>query len=300
MKKSLWQAIRLFNFHEQIIIFIGLVLYKFNLVVSAKVSHLLTDCNRLVKIIEHGAIINKSTKNLFKAVLYINKKPVTLYLRKYSSDVQVFELVIVKEEYNILTAGLLLDDGKSEKVIVDAGGNIGLTSIYLFAFYPNTKFIIIEPDEQNFLLLRKNLSINKITNVCLLKKALWINNEKLIINNSFRDGKNWSLTVDKFNQDNHTNRNITTEGISLQEICDQNEIVKIDLLKIDIEGAERFLFNNELFLDTVKSKVRNLIIEIHDEFEVRNTISEKMSLLSFVREECGDITLFKKNPIQHI
>jgi FkbM family methyltransferase len=295
MKQSLRKAIALFNFSERLSIYTGLFFNKLNLKKSAKATALLQICDKYVRFIEQGVHFSRKKNNHIKASVGINQKLVSVYLRKNSSDLQVFESVIILEEYKIAVAKTNKQERRAEKIIVDAGGNIGLTTIYLHAFFPGARFFIIEPDANNFSLLKMNLEENKITSATLYKKALWVNQEKLVINNSFRDGKDWSLTVEKANTDVDREGIDFIEGITLQEICTAASIETIDLLKIDIEGAERFLFTNASFLQSVSNLVSNLVIEIHDEFNIRETINEKMLQSGFVQTDVGEITLYSKN-----
>jgi FkbM family methyltransferase len=298
MKPSLRKAISMFTFYEQVQIVVGILCIKMKQKISLRVSELLSDCNTYVQLIEQNVIFYKGRNKLIKASLLLNKRQVSVFLRKNSSDIKVFRSVIMNEEYKV-AAQKLLTDNKPEQVIVDAGGNIGLTTIYLHSFFPNARYFIIEPDEKNFIILKMNLDKNNITSATLFKNALWTSNEALQINNSFRDGKEWSLTVEKINGEMDSD-NSFIKGIILEEICSAGKIKEIDLLKIDIEGGERFLFKDAAFLKILDTTVRNLIIEIHDEFNIRNTINSEMKTMGFGEMNTGSVTLFSKEtyPIQ--
>ncbi|MEJ8842209.1 FkbM family methyltransferase [Lacibacter sp. H375] len=286
MKQSLRKAVALFNFSDQLYIYIAVFCFKIKRQAPAKAAALFQNCNEYVRLIEHGVSFVNCSNDLVKASLTINQQHTTVFLRKHSSDLQVFESVIQHGEYKIVTEKV-----KNCNIIVDAGGNIGLTTVYLHAYYPNARFVIIEPDKNNFSLLQKNLEHNNIGNVKLFNKALWVSNEKLMISHSFRDGKEWSLTVEKANGAPQ-NGNDFLEGISLKEICATSSIEMIDLLKIDIEGAERFLYQSDDFLQAIEHCSRNLVIEIHDEFNIREMINHTMRNIGFSATEAGDITLF--------
>lgn len=68
----------------------------------------------------------------------------------------------------------------------------------------------------------------------------------------------------------------------------------IDILKIDIEGAERELFNDENFLQLIKNKVKQLIIEIHYKDIIHDKIINIMDRYGFEIKEAGEVTLFNK------
>lgn len=55
---------------------------------------------------------------------------------------------------------------------------------------------------------------------------------------------------------------IVIQGISLQDILSENEIVHVDLLKVDIEGAECELFDT--ISDSTLSRIDQITVEFHD------------------------------------
>ena len=119
-------------------------------------------------------------------------------------------------------------------VILDIGGNIGVTCIYFSYLFPNAKIHAFEPVKSNFELLKKNTS--HLPNVTLHNIALG----------------NEDKTADIFMCDDHNN----TGGFSLYDRgVDKSEkeqvvvkqtanylkeqgIDKVDLIKVDTEGAE--------------------------------------------------------------
>src|SRR5262245_8086929 len=75
-------------------------------------------------------------------------EPFTLRLR--GSDLMTFFQVIVHKGYELPWSG------PDPRVIVDAGANIGLSSIWFATQYPEAKVIAIEPNRDNFALLEEN------------------------------------------------------------------------------------------------------------------------------------------------
>ena len=81
-------------------------------------------------------------------------------------------------------------------------------------------------------------------------------NNKYKIENKFRDGLDWSTTT-------ILDPNGKVNSITIEEIFIEKKWDFIDLLKIDIEGAEAEIFKSEVnFL----SKTRVIAVEVHDEF----------------------------------
>jgi FkbM family methyltransferase len=294
MNQSLKKSIALFELKDQLKIYITLVAFKLKIRLPEFLSLLFNNLMVYVRIYESGVLLKITEGHLIEATLKINNRWVTVFLRRNSSDLQVFESVLLNNEYNPAVQQLLKTDNHDYKQIIDAGGNIGLTSIYFLCFFPDAYVTIIEPDEYNFSLLKKNIQQNGFKNTLLLKNALWINNDPLVIDDSFRDGKEWSLTVQSKATNNATDRNTELIGITLKDICFNRNEVQINLLKIDIEGAERLLFLNDEFLNTIDKYVENLVIEIHDEFKIRDTINNEMLGMNFVKSDYGDITCYQR------
>ena len=294
MKQSLKNSIRLFELKDQLRLSIALVALKLKIKVPPNIYPLFLKCINFVRINESGVDLERVEKGLIKATLTINNRIVTVYIRSNSSDLQVFESVLLHNEYKSAVDQLSERNNRIVNQIVDAGGNIGLTSVYFNCFFPDAHFTIIEPDKGNFIMLKKNIESNGVRNSLLLNNALWVNNETLVIEDSFRDGKEWSLIVGTVRTDIKTENKTELTGITLKEIWLKNNQATIDLFKIDIEGAERFLFLEYQFLANINDFVENMVIEIHDEFNIRDNINSKMEEMKFTKTNYGDITLFAK------
>lgn len=183
---------------------------------------------------------------------YVNLKCTKhqFFIRGNTSDNLVIEQVFYQKQYDIS-----LDF--EPKTILDCGANIGLASIFFKNKYPNSTIIAIEPERSNFELLTKNLF--PYNNVYAEQKGLWSDSCLLEIIQG-EDNSKWSFYVKptKIKSDN------TIDAISVLEIIEKYNLKEIDILKIDIEGAEENLFekNVEKWLPIVKV----IIIELHDRY----------------------------------
>jgi FkbM family methyltransferase len=231
--------------------------YQKYLPVKNEIESLLNDDFRIKRKKNH-VIVNNPDK-------YPNQR---YLLRLCSSDRKVLRQVITEDEY-LPIINLIKEKGfeNSIKFIVDAGSNIGFSSIYFNSFFPDAQIIAIEPDESNYDHLLKNLAINKLDNkIICLKKALWTNNsDSLVISNDFRDRGYWSRSV-KSSSDIEED---SVPSITLSDVIKQygsNQI--IDILKMDIEGSEAELFKTKEFLYALSNSVRFFCLEIHHEFNI--------------------------------
>ncbi|MDR3715405.1 MAG: FkbM family methyltransferase [Puia sp.] len=217
-------------------------------------------------------------------------------IRVFTSDKHVLRQVFEEHEYRSLIK-LVSDFFEQEKikVIVDAGANIALTSIYLSGYFKKTeKIILIEPDKENFRILSKNIALNNLLGKCIcLNGALWVDaNEKIFLHSNFRDGNNWSKAV-AANIEEGESVPVTT----LRGILESIDFGTIDIFKIDIEGSEKKLFENEEFVHLLGSHVRFIALEIHDEFDCRSEIEAKLEQAGFSFFADGETTFARNKNI---
>ena len=205
------------------------------------------------------------------------------------SDLLVFEQVFLNQEYlpvcEYIINNLLATKSKNF-IIIDAGANVGYTSLYFSSIFPQADIYSIEPDSNNFSLLKDNITLNQLhLKIHPLENALLGKTEiNLTTNNNFRDGKDWAITV----VESEVETNL--KSISIPELVNKYEFNEIDILKIDIEGAERFLFLEDCNLKYLKI-VKSIIIEIHDEFDCRSQIYATLKKYNFIILNLGESTL---------
>jgi len=274
---------RLFIFHIKRVLAISFSpeLYEINYFLN---SHLIR-YNGFLKLVRSNSYITH-----FKKFKNTNDKDILLTLRKLpSSDFKVFEQIMVKEEYKPLID--LLNDNfclNEPLLVLDAGGNIGAFSVYLNAFCPNASFVIIEPDDGNYSILSENVSQNGLKVISLIKAGLWNSNTYLELFCDFRDNMEWSYRVKEVRYKTNL------KAFSLETIMNIACVSSIDILKLDIEGAEAQIFSDFCSITKCLKKVRFIAIEIHDEFNCRTNITNILSRSGF-RLFSNNETLFGFN-----
>ena len=175
------------------------------------------------------------------------KHPICLRLR--STDIELCKEVLVKAQYES-------ELPKSPNVIVDAGANIGLTSIFFANRYPEATVIAVEPDSSNYEMLIKNIA--PYSNIIAVRAALWSENKEI---NLIDPGAGQTAYQ---THDGSGLPNIGLQvvpGITLERLMSDFDIRFIDLLKIDIEGSEKEVFERST---PWISSVGVIAIEIHD------------------------------------
>jgi FkbM family methyltransferase len=121
--------------------------------------------------------------------------------------------------------------------------------------YPESKIICIEPDTENFNMLKKNVS--SYNDVYCEHGGIWDKDTKLIAYDKYNRGK-WGIVVEE-----NINGNIS--AISINTLIAKYDIQYIDILKLDIETSEKQLFSNNY--DIWLPKIKTIIIELHDRIE---------------------------------
>jgi len=214
----------------------------------------------------------------------INESPgIEVYARKYpSSDLITLLEVWGKQEYrhaiDILTAKEI-----SEPFILDVGGNVGYSVVYFKYHFPAARIICVEPDRLNQRQISKNTEVNGFQNIALVAGALWRKRTKMEIKSDYREGTSASFYVVESDQGD-------VEGYGISDILLIQNWSHIDLLKMDIEGAEKYLFEDEHIAATILSITRVIAIEIHDEKADRKKIYSALSNNGFKYVTKGETT----------
>lgn len=77
---------------------------------------------------------------------------------------------------------------ESAPFIIDGGAHIGTSIIYFKKLYPKSEIIAFEPDEHIFSLLNKNLQIDNLNDVVVIKSGLFERDDLLKFNSDDSDG----------------------------------------------------------------------------------------------------------------
>lgn len=229
------------------------------------------------------AIKFDSLKSLY--VLKLKGYKFQIYLRdRPSSDFDVFKQIFYNKEYHIACEALELnfDLKNRDPIIIDAGANVGYTSFYFINYFKNAKIFSLEPDPANFQILCKN--IEHYSSIVGLNLALSHKRDLLFdVVNSKKGLGDWAKITAQ-------SENGLIKGITLDELISYNKLDHIDILKIDIEGAERYIFENYKELIFLK-KTRILIMEIHDDWPIRNKIYSILKSFHFNLVNHQELTL---------
>lgn len=208
-----------------------------------------------------------------------NNTEISVLLRD-DIDLSVFNEIFKYREYksceNVLQSAV--------NPVLDIGAHAGFFSIYAYCLNKNVKIFAIEPEKNNLEFLNLHKTENKIENIKIYKCA---------IGKESRDGELF-VSDDSINHkvnskiDKTINSKLKTQNtriISLKDFLEENNIKKVSLLKLDIEGGEYDIFEN-IDKDVFK-RIENIVMEYH-----KKTNRNEKSLEKILREHGFSVQIF--------
>ena len=191
-------------------------------------------------------------------------------LRSGSADVMVFEQVFIFNDYDIKFE-------TDPEFIIDAGAHIGLASLYFSNRFPRATIICLEPEPENFRLLCRN--VEHLPNIKPVNCALWHFSGEIYLDNP--NANTWAFRV----SEQPSEKAVPT--MDIDSILKQYQRSRVNLLKIDIEGSEKALFENEALWT---EQIDYLVIETHDHIQsgacevVEKALAGDMRLIQYQGE----------------
>ncbi len=190
----------------------------------------------------------------------------------YVNEVELDEMLnelYNKNYYRFMTS-------KKDPVIYDVGALIGETVIFFKNQFPNAKVTAFEPSPRSFKLLKKNTQQNHLSDVRLINAA--VSNVQGYLNfyidtNTDKPwGRGDSLKRTRFTNP-HISKVVKVPAVKLSRFINKN----IDLLKIDIEGAETEVIQE---IESKLKYVKQIILEYHASiYNPENNFGKIMEIL---------------------
>ena len=151
---------------------------------------------------------------------------------------------------------------EKSSVILDIGSNIGIYSILYSKVNPSSVIYAFEPYTINAEQLRKNVALNKLTNIEVIEKAVG-DTSKLI---SFYIPSDESTTTvtsanEAFTQEWHSTKSIQVPQVTIDDFIVENSLKEIDLIKLDVEYYELQAIKGAL--KTLERYKPVIICEVH-------------------------------------
>jgi len=160
----------------------------------------------------------------------------------------------------------LFQTDNDRPTILDIGANIGLASLFFHRRYPQSRIVAFEPDSELFKLLRENL--NGLERIETRRAAISDTDGEVTF---FRSGDDAGSILA-----NSKNR-YPEESVPCRKLSTiLKEFDRIDLLKLDIEGAEALAI---IEASSLLHCVDRLFVEFHSFYDRPQRLSELLSVL---------------------
>jgi len=243
------------------------------LVLDYVIKRLFPHTTSSIKLVRDAA----GLKSKFAALIFVLSKNVYRLLSRLKI-IKTWEIVpsllpsdiIVKNEDGVFycrrgTEDIYIIDPEFEKplrsyfdlkkgVFLDVGAHIGKYTIMVGRKLIEGKIIAIEPEPGNFEILRKNVSLNRLNNVTALNIAASDKDDMITFYKIKGPHTGWHSTI----KPRWDYEEIKVEARRLSSVLQSLGVKQIDLLKIDVEGAERLVLEG---LGTKLYDVKKIIYE---------------------------------------
>jgi FkbM family methyltransferase len=174
--------------------------------------------------------------------------------------------------------------------MIDLGGNAGLASVWFLNTFPRAKLVTIEANPENYPSLEANLHPYG-DRATMVKGGVWWRRTPLAL--VLRQNEGDAYVREALPGDNPAE---IMEGWDVPALMARGGFTRIDLLKMDIEGAEidLFLKGSERWLP----HVRNLTIELHGP-DCEAALDRALAPYTYQRQVLGELTFcFNLRPKQ--
>ena len=139
-------------------------------------------------------------------------------------------------------------------IFFDIGGNVGYFTLFFRRIFPKSKFYFFEPIPSTYANALKNFELNSVKDIAMYNIVFLDKTTKLEMFHSDLGSGGSSLRNLQGLQDT---QKIQCQFMKLDEFFYNNHIEKIDVIKCDVEGAEKFVYEGGA--ETI-SKHRPIII----------------------------------------
>jgi FkbM family methyltransferase len=182
--------------------------------------------------------------------------PGRVALRSGSRDVDIFEEIFRDDEYEPPPEALAaLEREGGPRLIADLGGNVGLFGLFALRRFPSARVVSYEPDPDNLPLLRR----------C---HEEWVERDRWELREVAAGNEPGALPFVSGMQA-ESRRPVFSERdrddlIEVPMVDVLPDLADADLIKIDIEGGEWPILQDERFAGT---KARALVLEYHGQYK---------------------------------
>lgn len=186
-------------------------------------------------------------------------------------DARFIDEIVVKGCYT-RSAGLEI---KENDTVIDLGANIGIFTILAGIKARQGRVIALEPENQNYQFLCDNILSNSFSNI--EPHQLAISRINGLVDLYVGNPGNNTILI-KHQGKLARNETLKVEGVSMNGLIAKFHLDEINFLKIDVEGAEFQIFEDDSWL----AKVQKIAMEVHPDAGDPSMIRRKLEEQNFV------------------
>jgi FkbM family methyltransferase len=198
-----------------------------------------------------------------------------IFFRPATPDVSALIQNLIREEYGRLPPGL------APQYIVDGGAYIGDVSIYFLNRFPKAQVVSLEPNPVSHAIAQKNLERYR-DRVDLVNEGRWSSSSLLGVAGNFTGAKLQQPVGD----------GPRISCIDVGSLMARFSLSRIDLLKLDIEGAEEEVLLVES--DSWLARTESIVVEFHGR-EIGKRCRERLEQAGFVGYRYRGLNYFFRN-----
>ncbi len=213
--------------------------------------------------------------------LQVKGVPQPVLCRPTDSDIRSLLQVFGRQETRV-------DIHPPPRSIIDGGANVGYASISFAIQYPEAIILAIEPGPTNASLARENL--RPYHNTRVIQGGIWSHDSYLAFENP--QALSWAFRTREVSSPEEG----AIESHTLDTYAEQFGMGQVDLIKLDIEGAEEQVFRDGA--PACLAQTRVVIVEIHNP-EARIAIDNALIPLGFHVSMHGEKLHYSRNSYPH-
>ena len=141
-------------------------------------------------------------------------------------------------DYEPVDSNMMMRLISSDANIIDIGANMGWYAINFAKTFPQSKIFAFEPIPKTYSFLKKNIALNKVSNITASQFGL--SNEKKSLTFYLYPEGSGNASAENLSERNDAEL-VQCQVETLDDFVNSNQL-KIDFIKCDVEGAELFSF----------------------------------------------------------
>lgn len=181
---------------------------------------------------------------------------------------------------------------------VDVGAHLGFVALSVALNCPGARVLALEPHPQNFARLRSHLEINGCANVAIEQLAAGAVRGRALLT-SEGEGSDYHRVLPAGADDSGA-AGLEINVVALDELAEERNIERIELLKLDVEGHEPAVLEGASGL-LAAGRINAIVCELSEELLVaqgssRSELERTLAAHGFTRHDIPPVGLHRLHP----